>query len=138
MSTGHYQIVSNVGGHDERSELHIRCFAPIFPEGCQFHSTGPLLFVRKMLQFRQSLQERSASIISGGRNFPLPTEKHGAKTQKNELVTFPEDWPEIEYVIAETAGPVPAANYALIYTVLVAPLSRGNVTINWNDTSDVH
>lgn len=53
-----------------------------------------------------------------------------------DLAQFPADWPEIEYVIAEAPGTVPGANYALIYNVLVAPLSRGNVTIRSNDTAE--
>jgi choline dehydrogenase len=53
-----------------------------------------------------------------------------------DLAQFPPDWPEIEYVVAECPGPIVGGNYALIYTVLVAPLSRGNVTIQSNDTAD--
>jgi choline dehydrogenase len=52
------------------------------------------------------------------------------------LAQFPPDWPEIEYVVAECPGPIAGGDYALIYTVLVVPLSRGNVTIQSNDTAD--
>jgi choline dehydrogenase len=52
------------------------------------------------------------------------------------LAQFPHDWPEIEYIVAERLGPIVGGNYALIYTVLVAPLSRGNVTIQSNDTAN--
>jgi choline dehydrogenase len=53
-----------------------------------------------------------------------------------DLVQFPPDWPEIEYVVTECPGPIVGGNYTLIYTVLVAPLSRGNVIIQSNDTAD--
>lgn len=53
---------------------------------------------------------------------------------------FPNDWPELEFLSAsgvlgyntnyETADPVDGYNYASMATALVAPLSRGNVTIN--------
>jgi choline dehydrogenase len=53
-----------------------------------------------------------------------------------DLAQFPPDWLEIEYVVAECPGPIVGGNYALIYIVLAAPLSRGNVTIQSNDTAD--
>jgi choline dehydrogenase len=59
----------------------------------------------------------------------------GAQTLA-DLAQFPPDWPEIEYVVAECPGPIAGGNYALIYTVLVAPLSRGNVTIQSKDTAE--
>lgn len=50
---------------------------------------------------------------------------------------FASDWPEVEYVIASTlyAGAVPGHNYASIFAAMVAPLSRGNLSISSNDTS---
>jgi choline dehydrogenase len=53
-----------------------------------------------------------------------------------DLAYFPPDWPENELIIAALAFPgVPGANYAFIVGGLVAPLSRGNVTIISADTS---
>ena len=53
---------------------------------------------------------------------------------------FPNDWPELEFLSAsgvlgyntdyETADPVDGYNYASMATALVAPFSRGNVSIN--------
>ena len=59
---------------------------------------------------------------------------------------FPDDWPELEFLSAsgvlgyntdyETADPVDGYNYASIATALVAPLSRGNISINSTRMSD--
>lgn len=61
------------------------------------------------------------------------------QTQQALNETFPDDWPDLEYLPAsgffanqsnfQTADPVDGYNYASIATALVAPLSRGNVTI---------
>lgn len=62
------------------------------------------------------------------------------------LQTFPSDWPELEFLPAsgiignqsnyQTADPVDGYNYATMATALVAPLSRGNITINSVSMSD--
>ena len=53
------------------------------------------------------------------------------------LSQFPADWPELE-LFPLAANETPAANttnnYATFITILVSPLSRGNVTINSTDT----
>ena len=78
----------------------------------------------------------------------LPSEyraKLSGKTQK-DLSAFPADWPEIEFLVASgfygNGGNVPAAdpkdgyNYATVATALVAPLSRGSVSISSAKMSD--
>ncbi|KAF2174276.1 GMC oxidoreductase, partial [Zasmidium cellare ATCC 36951] len=63
-----------------------------------------------------------------------------------DLATFPDDWPELEYISVGayfgdsqnfvTGGPKDQAlgkNYATLAMGLVAPLSRGNVSINSSD-----
>lgn len=62
------------------------------------------------------------------------------------LNQFPADWPEMEYIGGDaytgyntnfmTADPHDGYEYASIDSALVAPLSRGNVTINSTDTMD--
>ncbi|GAQ06272.1 versicolorin B synthase [Aspergillus lentulus] len=64
-----------------------------------------------------------------------------------DLSWFPDDWPEIEYIssAAYTGNssnpavlqPSGGKQYATILGTLVAPTSRGNVTIASNDTSDL-
>ena len=79
----------------------------------------------------------------------LPSSYRGnlSARARNVLETnFPDDWPELEFLSAsgvlgyntnyETADPVDGYNYASIATALVAPLSRGNVSINSTRMSD--
>ncbi|RHZ60436.1 GMC family oxidoreductase [Aspergillus thermomutatus] len=64
-----------------------------------------------------------------------------------DLSWFPDDWPEIEYISAAAyvgdfskplvSQPSGGEQYATILGTLVAPTSRGNVTIASNDTSDL-
>ena len=59
---------------------------------------------------------------------------------------FPNDWPELEFLSAngvlgyntnyEIADPVDGYNYASMATALVAPMSRGNVSINSTRMND--
>ena len=63
-----------------------------------------------------------------------------------DLALFPQDWPEIEYLsIAayfgpqgnyQTRAPRDGYQYATLAAALVAPLSRGNVSISSSDTFD--
>lgn len=59
-------------------------------------------------------------------------------TQK-ALSAFPADWPDLEFVVGSFL-PVKAfsasTSYAFMEIALIAPLSRGNVSISSNDTSD--
>lgn len=57
------------------------------------------------------------------------------------LATFPADWPELEWIIFDgpfgvVPGASPGLNYVTAIVALVAPLSRGNVTIASADTTD--
>ncbi|QDS74529.1 hypothetical protein FKW77_007519 [Venturia effusa] len=68
-------------------------------------------------------------------------------TAISDLSRYPEDWPEIEYLSAPgyigdfsslfASQPKDGYQYASILAALVAPLSRGNVTIKSADTSDL-
>lgn len=63
-----------------------------------------------------------------------------------DLATFPQDWPEIEYFSVgayfgyqqnyQTGAPTDSYQYATLAVALVAPLSRGNISISSANTSD--
>lgn len=65
---------------------------------------------------------------------------------KADLARFPNDWPELEYIsgsgyVGNNSGllesqPKDGYEYGTILTSLVAPTSRGNVTIMSSDTAD--
>ncbi|OGM42312.1 glucose-methanol-choline (gmc) oxidoreductase [Aspergillus bombycis] len=70
-----------------------------------------------------------------------------SKKTMEDLARFPRDWPEAEYVsaaayVGDVSKPVllqprDGYDYASIVGVLVAPTSRGNVTIRSADTADL-
>lgn len=77
----------------------------------------------------------------------LPSASRAAlpDSDRKALASFPADWPEIEYLtvggymgdnVDYTTNPVDGSNYAAVVAALVAPLSRGTVSICSNDTSD--
>jgi len=69
-----------------------------------------------------------------------------SQATQDALSRFPSDWPEVEYLGGDaymgyntnymTADPHDGYNYASIDSSLVAPISRGNVTITSPDTMD--
>ncbi|RDW65983.1 alcohol oxidase-3 [Coleophoma cylindrospora] len=69
----------------------------------------------------------------------LPKENRANLTTSSQkaLTSFAADWPEVEYIMSSFtfAGGAPGKNYAEIFAALVAPLSRGSVTIQSNDTA---
>lgn len=77
----------------------------------------------------------------------LPHRSTFSAATNASLSYFPSDWPEIGYLPIETYIGYPSDpstsqlndgfNYGTIVAALVAPLSRGNVTINSPDTSDL-
>ncbi|KAF2719296.1 GMC oxidoreductase [Polychaeton citri CBS 116435] len=79
----------------------------------------------------------------------VPTALRNALTPqaKADLAQFSADWPELEYLSAPgyvgdfaslpTTQPKDGYQYATILAALVAPLSRGNVTITSTDTNDL-
>lgn len=97
-------------------------------------------------QVQDYLTNRNGALTQPGVDY-IGWEKVPAKnrvsftsTMESELAQFPADWPEIEYEITEsltTVGSNPDAVYGTIVGVLVAPLSRGDVTIISNDTADL-
>lgn len=62
-----------------------------------------------------------------------------SKATLAELATFPADWPEIEYIsgsLANPALPKEYRDYTVLIPALVAPTSRGSVTISSASMND--
>ncbi|KAL8831535.1 MAG: hypothetical protein Q9191_000813 [Dirinaria sp. TL-2023a] len=82
----------------------------------------------------------------GWENLPSPYRGNLSKSSLAALATFPSDWPELEWLPIsaylgyqtnrQTEDPHDGYNYATINPGLIAPLSRGNVTISSPDMED--
>lgn len=83
----------------------------------------------------------------GWEKVPQSLRQNFTASALSALSQFPDDWPELEYISAPgyvgaftnlfTTQPKDGYQYATILATLVAPLSRGNVTITSADTSDL-
>ncbi|MCJ1432986.1 hypothetical protein MMC27_002345 [Xylographa pallens] len=92
----------------------------------------------------QYIANRSGILTSNGADFigweKLPSASRAALSPSAlaDLATFPADWPENEMVIGALTVPgTTGLNYGLVLADLVAPLSRGTVTIVSADTLDL-
>lgn len=75
----------------------------------------------------------------GWEKLPEPYRSNLSASSVKSLSTFPADWPEVEWLPVgayngynlnkQTADPRDGHNYATVNTALVAPLSRGNVSL---------
>ena len=84
--------------------------------------------------------------LIGWEKLPRPQRDSLSNMTQAALATFPSDWPEIEYLILDaysgdnqnyiTGAPRTPFMYASPAAALVAPLSRGNVSISSADTAD--
>lgn len=94
-------------------------------------------------------KDREGPLTSNGGDFgafekvPDDLRENFTKAALKDLAAYPDDYPEIEYVVAPTflgdfRSPQPADGYqyASIAAALMAPISRGNVTIRSADTRD--
>ena len=82
----------------------------------------------------------AATGVLGWENLPSPYRQNLTKNTLDALNSFPADWPELEFLpVSGVLGfqgnyqkedPVDGHNYATIATAVVAPLSRGTITIN--------
>ena len=79
----------------------------------------------------------------GWEKLPAPYRHSLSPATQKALSQYPSDWPEIEYIVLDayrgrTLEDVPpdGQNYVSPNAALVAPLSRGNVTIASSDTND--
>ncbi|KAI7277323.1 hypothetical protein D0864_05863 [Hortaea werneckii] len=86
------------------------------------------------------------SDLLGWEKVPDSLRSEFPSSAQDDLNSFPEDWPEIEYLSAPGyignftsltgTQPKDGYQYGSILATLVKPLSRGNVTIKSTDTSD--
>jgi choline dehydrogenase len=84
--------------------------------------------------------------LLGWEKLPPASRKALSKSTLASLANFPSDWPEVEYLTAAAymgdnvnyalSTPTDGFNYAAVLAALVAPLSRGTVTISSADTAD--
>ena len=75
----------------------------------------------------------------GWEKLPASSRANLSSSTLSDLSQFPADWPEIEYLAfaGDLSGSITApGQYATFGVALVAPLSRGNVTIVSADTMD--
>lgn len=87
-----------------------------------------------------------ATGILGWEKLPSPYRDNLTETTTDALKFFPADWPELEYLPISSAigdqrnyqeeDPLDGRNYATIASAVVAPLSRGNITINSTSMQD--
>lgn len=96
--------------------------------------------------------EQSGLLSNPGSDFlaweklPLPSRKSFSRRTIADLSTFPSDWPEIEYLSVGayfglqenyvTGAPHDTNQYGTLAVAIVAPLSRGNISISSPDTVD--
>ena len=79
------------------------------------------------------------STVTGWEKLPPSSRSNLSATALSDLSQFPADWPEVEFTTTagDLSGTVTApGQYATFGVALVAPLSRGNVTIVSADTMD--
>lgn len=77
---------------------------------------------------------------------PVSLRQNFSDDTVRDLATFPQDWPEIEYFSVGaffgyqenymTGAPTDSYQYATLAVALVAPMSRGNISISSANTSD--
>ncbi|KAK5947381.1 hypothetical protein PMZ80_001531 [Knufia obscura] len=84
---------------------------------------------------------RTGQLVNTGFDFvaweKLPNRTALGASEEADLSFFPSDWPELELLVGDAASPENTYDYASIIGGLVAPLSRGFVSITSNDTSDL-
>ena len=88
----------------------------------------------------------SAGGVFGWEKFPSAYRQNFSAATQSALAAFPSDWPELEWLPVsaflgtqanhQTAAPLDGYNYATMATALIAPLSRGNVSIRSGSMSD--
>ncbi|KAL8782880.1 MAG: hypothetical protein Q9195_009546, partial [Heterodermia aff. obscurata] len=76
--------------------------------------------------------------VIGWENLPPALFSTLPPTTRTALLTFPPDWPHLEFLPVSTVlntsnfatgDPIDGTNYASIATALIAPLSRGNISL---------
>ena len=87
-----------------------------------------------------------ADLFPAWEKLPPKSRKSLSNSTLASLDKFPSDWPEIEYLSVggylgdnqnfATGSPTDAYNYVSVVAALIAPLSRGTVSISSADTND--
>ncbi|KAF2089552.1 GMC oxidoreductase [Saccharata proteae CBS 121410] len=95
---------------------------------------------------RTGMLTNSGTDIIAWEKLPAQNRAHLSNYTRDSLTAFPSDWPEIEYLChdiwtaytRDSHGDLPpsSAMYVSISAALVAPFSRGNVTLLSTDTAD--
>ena len=127
-------------------------FGTTFPVNVPTNSAGlnsPALTQAAIEAYQESASgplSVAATGILGWEKLPPPYRDNLTKAALDALNSFPTDWPELEYLpVSGVLGfqrnyqkedPVDGHNYATIATAVVAPLSRGNITINSTSMQD--
>jgi choline dehydrogenase len=104
--------------------------------------TNPLNYLSAAAAYRAN---RTGPLTNTGFDFvawaKLPTANLANLSQpaQNDLSSFPSDWPTLEFIIGDASNPndTEGNSYSSVIGALVSPLSRGNITILSNDTSDL-
>ena len=88
----------------------------------------------------------SSGGVFGWEKFPESYRQNFSAATQKALAAFPADWPELEWLPVsaflgtqanhQNADPLDGYNYATMATALIAPLSRGNVSISSSSMSD--
>lgn len=76
----------------------------------------------------------------GWEKLPEPYRSALSQSARDELAGFSADWPELEYEINQAFTPPTSSSgngYGNILTILVAPKSRGTVTLASSSTTDL-
>ena len=98
----------------------------------------PVYFAQAVENYRTN---RTGQLVNTGFDFvaweKLPNRTALGASAEKDLSFFPSDWPELEFIVGDAASPVNTNDYASIIGGLVAPLSRGFVSISSNDTTDL-
>ena len=110
---------------------------------------SPIVAAKGAAQFRTNGSGPLAAFSAGYPGWealPQPYRSNLSSAAVAALVTFPSDWPELEWLPIsaylgyqtnrQTEDPRDGYNYATINPGLIAPLSRGNVTISSADMTD--
>ena len=126
-------------------------FGPSYQVSLQTHSalnnaTFRAMATEDYLEHQSGPVGNSGGDILAWEKLPSPERDTLSNATKSALAGFPQDWPEIEYLFFDayigqqlnyvTASPDTSFQYVAPVAALVAPLSRGNVTISSGDMAD--
>lgn len=143
-------VISALDGVGQNMWDHI-LFGPTYQVNVLTHSAlqNPVLrahATEKYLANGTGLLGNPGGDFLAWEKYPPPQRGSLSNTTRAALATFPPDWPEIEYLVSDgysgnhenyaTGSPQTPYNYASVAAGLVAPLSRGNVTISSADAAD--